>query len=426
MSKEISKQEKEDYLSLMYEMKRKENQIVKSDLSRELEVPLSRVTRVTDGLLEEGYLLKDEGRRMFLTPMGLSKGQQCLERKRCLTEFLRLVSGVDGSIAKENACAIEHILDERILTGIRMFMESRHTYSYMTRGNDLNLMFPEGKRIMPIAFFEKGTSHPRILSKEYQQFEKRAEVAISKESYLYLKPIDSDLLKKEIRYCYGNQWMYAKKENGKFGILRILQNDRIRSLPLLCIYRINEQQQRQAVTGVFDTADIDTIQKLCQKEKMHLKYESIGKNESKEITKMTYEQLCSSLKKGIYQVTFSIYRQGEDWQSLSMADQGFEKPAYLHLKGDKNYLELAVREMKAMTKGGAMLSGHIQTVKCRSSKDVLTDLPIQDKKIQIPFEDFEFEQLSETEITGQIQLFMTSSVGEKRMPESMATLILKI
>lgn len=51
-----------------------------------------------------------------------------------------------------------------------------------------------------------------------------------------------------------------------------------------------------------------------------------------------------------------------------MADQGFEKPAYLHLKGDKNYLELAAREMKAMTKGGAMLSGHIQTVKCRSAK----------------------------------------------------------
>ena len=99
--KRYQNKKKEDYLSLMYEMKRKENQIVKSDLSRELEVPLSRVTRVTDGLLEEGYLLKDEGRRMFLTPMGLSKGQQCLERKRCLTEFLRLVSGVDGSIAKK-------------------------------------------------------------------------------------------------------------------------------------------------------------------------------------------------------------------------------------------------------------------------------------------------------------------------------------
>ena len=113
-------------------------------------------------------------------------------------------------------------------------------------------------------------------------------------------------------------------------------------------------------------------------------------------------------------------------EKMDFSAKEIAKPAYLHLKGDKNYLELAAREMKAMTKGGAMLSGHIQTVKCRSSKDVLTDFPIQDKKIQIPFEDFEFEQLSETEITGQIQLFMTSSVGKKRMPESMATLILKI
>lgn len=219
MSKEISKQEKEDYLSLMYEMKRKENQIVKSDLARELKVSISRVTKVSDTLLEKGYLLKDEGRKLFLTPMGLSKGQQCLERKRYLTEFLRLVSGVDASIAKENACAIEHILDERILTGIRMFMENRHTYSYMTRGNDLNLMFPEGKRIMPIAIFEKETSHPRILAKEYEQFEKQVEVWISKESYIYLKPIDKQLFEKEIRYQYGDQWMLAKKENGRFAIL---------------------------------------------------------------------------------------------------------------------------------------------------------------------------------------------------------------
>ena len=52
----------------------------------------------------------------------------------------------------------------------------------------------------------------------------------------------------------------------------------------------NEQQKRQSVTGLFDTADIDTIQKLCQKEKMHLRYESIGKYESIVISKLTYEQ----------------------------------------------------------------------------------------------------------------------------------------
>lgn len=35
------------------------------------------------------------------------------------------------------------------------------------------------------------------------------------------------------------------------------------------------------------------------------------------------------------------------------------------------------------------------------------NLSIKNKKIQIPFEDFEFEKLSETEITAQIQLFIT-------------------
>lgn len=189
---------------------------------------------------------------------------------------------------------------------------------------------------------------------------------------------------------------------------------------------ISEEQQRQAVTGMFDTADIDTIQKLCQKEKMHLKYENIGKNDSKEIKKIAYTDLGNYLKEGVYKVAFSIYRQGKDWQSLSMADQGFIKPAYLYYKKEKHYMELTVKEMRAMTKGGALLSGHIQTVKCRSIRDVLKDLPINNKKIRIPLEDFEFESLSETEMMGMIQLFMTSSVGEKRMPESMATLIVKL
>lgn len=42
---------------------------------------------------------------------------------------------------------------------------------------------------------------------------------ISEESYLYLIPEDKNMLNKEIKYQYGNQWMIAKKENGGFGIL---------------------------------------------------------------------------------------------------------------------------------------------------------------------------------------------------------------
>lgn len=189
---------------------------------------------------------------------------------------------------------------------------------------------------------------------------------------------------------------------------------------------INEEQQKQAVSGMFDSVDIDTIQKICQKEKMHLKYESIGKNESYEITKIQYEDLHHYIKEGQYKVPFTIYRQGGDRKSLSMADHGFEKPAIFYFQKDRNYVELTMKEMKAMTKGGVLLSGHIQNVKCTSRKDMLKDLPIHKKKLKIPLEDFEFENLSDTEIMGQIQLFMISSVGEKRMPESVATLVINL
>ena len=163
MTKTARQREKEDCLGTMYAMKRKDHQIIKADIARELGVSAAKVDRLCRELLEEGYLRSDGGRALFLTAPGLSKGQEYMERKQCLTEFLCLVSGVDMSLAQENACAIEHVLDEKILAGIHMFMESRHTYSYTMHESDLNLLFPEGEREFPAAFFEKGSRHPRIL-----------------------------------------------------------------------------------------------------------------------------------------------------------------------------------------------------------------------------------------------------------------------
>lgn len=188
---------------------------------------------------------------------------------------------------------------------------------------------------------------------------------------------------------------------------------------------LDETQQKQAVTGLFDTVDIETIQKICRKEKIHLQYEKIDKNKGEEICKILWEQMGDYIKEGIWQVDFSVYRQGKDWRQLSMADGGFEKPAKLVWTGEDRYLELRIRKMKARTKGGVVLSGYIKTIKCRSKGDRLKNFPIREGRIRIPLEEFEFENLSGETVTGQVQLIMTSSVGEKRMPESMATLMIR-
>lgn len=188
---------------------------------------------------------------------------------------------------------------------------------------------------------------------------------------------------------------------------------------------VEEGNRSQAAAGMIDSVDSAVIRKMCQKEKKHLRYDKIGENEGKEIRQVPYEQLKDFLKAGTYPVDFALYRQGKDRQTLSMADMGFQKPGYLVYEEDRQYLELAIQEIRAYTKGGVLLSGHVQSIKYRNRQDVIEELPFMESKVRIPLQAFWFETLSEWEMSGQVQLFMTSSVGERRMPESSAVLILR-
>ena len=231
--KSVTKQEKEDYLEIMYLMKRKGNQIVKKDICKQLSVKMPSVNRVTEELIEEGYLRKDENRHLFLTAIGLNKGREYLERHRCLTEFLRLVSGADAEIAEKNACRIEHVLDDTVYLGIRMFMEKRHTFSYTMYGNDLNFLFPYGEREMPAAIYIKGTAHPRRLAEEYYLFQKKVLVDICEESYLYLIPELGQMHGKQVAFWMDGTWKIASKSEKGYKILtealecNIRQDDKI-------------------------------------------------------------------------------------------------------------------------------------------------------------------------------------------------------
>lgn len=82
MTKTARQREKEDCLGTMYAMKRKDHQIIKADIARELGVSAAKVDRLCRELLEEGYLRSDGGRALFLTASGLSKGQEYMERKQ--------------------------------------------------------------------------------------------------------------------------------------------------------------------------------------------------------------------------------------------------------------------------------------------------------------------------------------------------------
>lgn len=191
---------------------------------------------------------------------------------------------------------------------------------------------------------------------------------------------------------------------------------------------IRGEEQTAAVTGMLDGLDIQTIQTICQKEKMHLRYENLGKNGSEEISAIHPDILDTYLQRGIYEVDFSLYRQGKDSQKLSMADKGFQKPARLYFLPEKKCVELTIRELNAYSGKvkNLLLHGHVHTIKCRCHDDGLKLLEIRDGKVQIPLREFWFEAPLKGALVGQIQLMMTSNIGKVHMPESVATLMIRM
>lgn len=191
---------------------------------------------------------------------------------------------------------------------------------------------------------------------------------------------------------------------------------------------VEESACYQAVAGMLDAVDGKTIQIICQKEKMHMQYENIGDKGVARVTDEREWEIGDCLEYGDYDVDFSIYRQGKDEKKLSMADMGFEKPAVLHYAKEKSFLKLKIREVSAYSGANSrlLLHGHVQTVKCRYKDDGLKELPVVKGSVQIPMSEICFECQQEGEIRGRVQLTMTCSVGVVHMPESIATLVLRM
>lgn len=103
-----------------------ENAIVRSiDVAHKLSVSKPSVSRAMGLLRQEGYVEMADNGPIFLTDKGREKAVQIYHRHCILTEFLEKIAKVPRQQAEENACRIEHILDEDVFQGIQKFMQEK-------------------------------------------------------------------------------------------------------------------------------------------------------------------------------------------------------------------------------------------------------------------------------------------------------------
>lgn len=117
----------ENYLETILMLKEKNGTVRSIDIARELNYSKPSVSRAMGILRESGFIIMEPSGEIKLTDAGLEKAEFIYARHRLLTRFLQHIAGVTQEMAEENACRMEHILDEEVMNGIRRYMMEQET-----------------------------------------------------------------------------------------------------------------------------------------------------------------------------------------------------------------------------------------------------------------------------------------------------------
>jgi len=113
----------EDYLEAMLMMQIQHGYIRSIDIANGLGVTKPSVSYATRRLRENGYITMDKDGLITLTDKGMRIAKSMYERHQFLSTFLIRI-GVTPSVAREDACNMEHDMSEETFQVLRNHIDN--------------------------------------------------------------------------------------------------------------------------------------------------------------------------------------------------------------------------------------------------------------------------------------------------------------
>lgn len=102
----------QDYLEAILELSQDNSGVRVTDIANKLNIRKASVTQAINILLEEGLVLNERYGPVFLTSKGIEEAERVKIKHSLLKHFFEKILGVNGQIAENDACLIEHSLSE--------------------------------------------------------------------------------------------------------------------------------------------------------------------------------------------------------------------------------------------------------------------------------------------------------------------------
>jgi len=113
----------EDYLEAIYQLAREQKVARVRDIAARLNVNMSSVTGALKTLVAKGLINHDPYQFITLTAEGEQVARELSRRHEVLIDFLVKVLGIDANAAHDNACRMEHTVDQDVLERLVDFID---------------------------------------------------------------------------------------------------------------------------------------------------------------------------------------------------------------------------------------------------------------------------------------------------------------
>jgi DtxR family Mn-dependent transcriptional regulator len=134
----------EDYLEAMLELEEEDRPARVKDISQALSVHKSTVTSALRNLSEKGLVNYHPYEIARLTPKGRKIAREVTRHHKVIRRFLKEVLFLDDETAEQNACRMEHVVDQEVLERLTYF--ARFIESCPRAGKDWLSNFDEFAR----------------------------------------------------------------------------------------------------------------------------------------------------------------------------------------------------------------------------------------------------------------------------------------
>lgn len=113
----------EDYLEAILILSWNYKVVRVRDLAKKLEVAPASVIGALRSLANKGLVIHERYGYIELTEEGSKLAKEIYERHETLVKFLHEILGVDAEVARQDACRIEHYIDQKTLNRIVKFIK---------------------------------------------------------------------------------------------------------------------------------------------------------------------------------------------------------------------------------------------------------------------------------------------------------------